>query len=125
MQPEDVSVLSEWWSDYGMPLDERILPKKGFCYWEHDELYAGCFLCEMKLNGGWGGLISWTIVSPDHQLGGVRAVNRLLKEVKEYAKANGFIALMGSTTSRLLEKTYVDSGFCLGDALTNQYLITL
>ena len=125
MQPEDISIISEWWSRYGTPLVEDILPSVGFCVWENDELMSACFLCTMPLRGGYGGLVSWTIVNPDHMLAGVRVVNKLLKEVVEYAKKRDFIALMGTTSSRLLAKTYLDSGFQVGDVGINQYMIKI
>lgn len=123
LTPEDVGVMSEWWEMKGMPLQNAFLPELGFGVWEHDELMTGAFLCEMILSGGKGGLISWTIVNPDHMMSALRVVNKLLSEIVEYAVSNGFIALMGITNSRLLAKTYKDNGFVLGDENTNQYLL--
>lgn len=125
MQPEDIGIIAEWWASHGVSLVEDILPSLGFCQWENDELMSACFLCSMPLKGGFGGLVSWTIVNPDHMASALRTVNNLLAEVKRYAKERNFVALMGTTSSRLLAKTYLDSGFCLGDVGVNQYMIRI
>jgi hypothetical protein len=125
MQPEDIGIIAEWWETHGVKLVEDILPTLGFCQWEHDELLSACFLCSMPLRGGPGGLVSWTIVNPDHMASALRTVNELLEEVKAYAKERKFVALMGTTNSRLLAKTYEDSGFSLGDVGVNQYMIRI
>jgi hypothetical protein len=123
LQPEDVGIMSEWWEKRGLALNWKFLPELGFGIWENQDLMCGAFLCEMDLNGGKGGLISWTIVNPDHMASALRVVNLLLGEIIAYASTNKFVALMGTTTSRLLAKTYKDNGFQLGDQNTNQYLL--
>ena len=122
--PEDISIMDEWWIRRGSIMVDRYLPSLAFCVWEDDVMKAGAFLCEMELNGGKGGLISWTIVNPDFMSSALRVVNKLLKEIEDYAVDNNFIALIGTTTSRLLERTYLTNGFELGDTNTNQYIIT-
>jgi len=123
LEPEDIGIMSEWWESRGQILPSSILPSLGFCIWEEEELMCGAFLCEMKLRDGKGGLISWTIVNPDHMASALRVVNLLLAEITEYAQNNGFIALMGSTTSRLLAKTYTDNSFKIGDKKTDQFVL--
>jgi hypothetical protein len=114
--------MDEWWRLLGSSLPRSILPELGFAV-RDDELLCGCFVCEMELAGGLGELISHTSTNPNRQHAAMRAVNQMLEEIRVYAVQNGFIALMGMTSSRLLAKTYTDNNFQQGDTGLTQYIL--
>lgn len=122
---EDQQELGKWWESIGAPWYPSILPE--LCFVQRDDygLLCGCWLCEMELNAGLGGLISHTITNPNRQTRSLESVNQMLKEVKQYSIDNGFIVLMGMTQSRLLEKTYLDNGFFVGDTGMNTFTYVL
>lgn len=124
LTPEDIGILAEWWMKQGATLATKYLPPLGFCLWENDEMMVASFLCEMELEGGKGGIISWTIVNPDHMASALRVSDQLLKDIISYSKEEGFIALSCTSNSRLLAKTYKDNGFEIAHDSTTQYILT-
>ena len=119
---EDINTMDEWWGLKGASLPRKVLPELGFVV-RDDELLCGCFLCEMELAGGIGGLISHTITNPNRPHAAMKSVNKMLENIREYAIENGYIVLMGMTSSRLLAKTYTDNNFQIGDTELTQFIL--
>ena len=123
MQPEDISILSEWWERLGTTLNERYLPPLGFVNWGNDDLLCGCFVYVFDVGDGKAGLVSHTITNPDRPLRALSSVDQMLKEIREWGSRNGLIHLMGFTKSRLLAKTYTNNGFQLAEENTNLFIL--
>jgi hypothetical protein len=123
LQPEDISILSEWWGKLGAPLNERYLPPLSFGVWGNDDLLCGCFLYVFDVGGGKAGLVSHTITNPDRPLRALSSVNTMLREIRVWGERSGLIHLMGFTKSRLLAKSYEDNEFQLVDEKMNLFVL--